>query len=120
MAMTRAAWVLSQNAWDTLLARLGPDEHAAAVEYERLRERLVKYFEWHGSIASEDHADTVLTRIARKVEEGEKILNIRGYALGVARFVLKETAAEHTRTTFDDTIAHPVFVPEPNGNRDRC
>jgi DNA-directed RNA polymerase specialized sigma24 family protein len=85
------------------LARLGPDRDAAGAEYELLRRRLIRFFEWRGRTACEDHADVVLTRLARKIEAGETVLNIQSYALAVARFVLMELAAARSLAVVDES-----------------
>ena len=91
------AWTLTQPSFDALLARLDADRERAGLAYEEIRRRLVRYFEWQSSAAPEDHADTVLSRIARKIEQGEEIENVHRYAAGVARLVAKEVAGEQAR-----------------------
>jgi DNA-directed RNA polymerase specialized sigma24 family protein len=106
-------WVLDQSAWDALLARLGPDQDSAGAAYDALHRRLVRFFEWHGCAATEDHADTVLTRVARKIREGEQIANVSAYALAVARYVLKEIAGQRPTSPLDEAVvtATPASVP---------
>ena len=101
LRVTRTATGLTEPAWNALLTRLGPDADSAGAEYEVLRRRLIKYFEWRGCSDGEGHADMVLTRLARKLDEGEIVLNIRSYALGVARFVLREHFAMPTAAPLD-------------------
>jgi DNA-directed RNA polymerase specialized sigma24 family protein len=95
---------LNPSAWEALLARLGSDRDAAGAEYEMLRRRLVRFFEWRGRSACEEPADVVLTRLANKLAAGETILNVQSYALGVARFVLMELAAEPAAALLDESV----------------
>ncbi|MDQ3818723.1 MAG: hypothetical protein M3362_13735 [Acidobacteriota bacterium] len=83
-------WVLTQAAFDRLLARLGTEREEAGRRYEELRLRVVKFFEWKNAPAPEEHADEVINRVARKIEEGEEVRNVFGYALEVARFLMLE------------------------------
>jgi len=110
---------LSRPAWDALLARLGPDPDAAGVQYELLRRRLIRFFEWKGCAACEDHADDVLTRVAGKIAAGENIANVHGYALGVARFVLKEAGAMPVHVLIDEAaVAGTALAAPPAGEAD--
>lgn len=86
----RQKWTLTQEAFDTLLVALGGDRDSAAQKYLEIRSNLVRFFEWRGSSFPEDHADETINRIAKRVAEGEEILNYSGYAVGVARLLLLE------------------------------
>jgi len=72
-----------------LLARLDPDRERAAVEYERLRRALVKFFDWRGAPAPDECADGALDRLARKLGD-TAIADLHHYAHGIARLVLLE------------------------------
>ena len=83
---------LTPEAFTKLLAKLAADPETAGGEYEELRRRLIKFFEWRGAFFSEDLADETLNRLARKIDEGEEIeKNVFALSLGVARFVFLET-----------------------------
>jgi DNA-directed RNA polymerase specialized sigma24 family protein len=86
----RQKWTLTQEAFDRLLVALGGDRDSAAQKYLEIRSNLVRFFEWRGSPFPEDHADETINRIAKRVAEGEEILNYSGYAVGVARLLLLE------------------------------
>ena len=84
---------LTPEAFTKLLAKLSPDPDIAGGEYEELRRRLIKFFEWRGAFFPEDLADETLTRTARKIDKGEEIeKNVIALALGVAHFVFLETS----------------------------
>src|SRR6267378_2739688 len=72
-----------------LLARLDRNPERAALEYERLRRALVKFFDWRGAWPPEECADDALDRLARKLEE-TVVDDLRSYAHGVAKLVLLE------------------------------
>jgi DNA-directed RNA polymerase specialized sigma24 family protein len=86
----RKGWVLTQGAFDRLLALLDDDRERAGAAYEAARLRLVKFFEWNGSGAPEEHADETINRVARKIEEGVEIETPAAYFIGIARHVLSE------------------------------
>jgi DNA-directed RNA polymerase specialized sigma24 family protein len=86
----RQKWTLTQEAFDRLLVALGGDRDSAAQKYLEIRTNLVRFFEWRGCSFPEDHADETINRIAKRVTEGEEILNYSGYAVGVARLLLLE------------------------------
>ena len=81
---------LSSTGFSRLLARLGPDSDEAAAQYERLRATLEKFFDWHGAWPPEECADETLDRLTRKLEGEIEIVDVRSYALGIARLVLLE------------------------------
>jgi len=84
-------WVLTQAAFDALLSVLDAgDRERAAEQYEHLRRKLEKFFEWRGAENPSAEADETLNRVARKIIEGESIRDLNGYCLGVARLLLKE------------------------------
>jgi RNA polymerase sigma factor (sigma-70 family) len=87
----KSQWNLSQEAFDALLACLDSDREQAGCEYEQLRKKLLKFFEWRGSPFPEDNADETLNRVARRIQEGVEIKNLQSYLLGTARFVLQES-----------------------------
>jgi DNA-directed RNA polymerase specialized sigma24 family protein len=99
--VTKTAAGLSEPAWNALLNRLGPDTDAAGAEYEVLRRQLSRYIEWRGCSDSEDQADMVLTRLARKLEMGEIVVNLHAYALGIARCVFREHLARRAPAPLD-------------------
>jgi DNA-directed RNA polymerase specialized sigma24 family protein len=111
---TQKNWVLSPEAFAGLLAALDPDVGRAAEEYEAVRRRLVRLFEWRGVEFAEDYADETINRVARKLEEGERIQNLSGYIGGVARLVLLEAHKEsaRARAAFEQ-LPPPVTYAEP-------
>ncbi|HEX8116049.1 MAG TPA: hypothetical protein VF521_02140 [Pyrinomonadaceae bacterium] len=82
--------LLSQTGFDKLLALLDADREQAGAQYESLRARLIKFFEWRNCEAPEELADSVFDRVTRKIESGAQVLNVAAYAVTVAQFIFKE------------------------------
>src|SRR6266542_5193913 len=81
---------LSEESFFRLLARLNTDPMLAGVEYEKLRARLIYFFERKGCRTPAELSDETINRIARKVEEGLEIEDVFKFSYGVARLVLLE------------------------------
>jgi DNA-directed RNA polymerase specialized sigma24 family protein len=90
MLNTRQKWTLTQAAFDKLLIAFGGDRESGSEKYLEIRGNLTRFFEWRGCPFPEDHADETINRVAKKVDQGEEILNPAGYAMGVARLLLLE------------------------------
>jgi RNA polymerase sigma factor (sigma-70 family) len=86
----KSSWILTQEAMDLLLARLHANREEAGVRYQDLRGKLTIYFEGRRCCNAEELTDETLNRLACKLASGESILDLNRYALGVARYVLKE------------------------------
>src|SRR5215472_9175796 len=84
-------WDLTEQSFRALLEFLDPDRHLAAERYQKIREKLVRFFEWKGCIPGEDYADETIDRVARRLEEGidqrpeNPYLFFHGVALNVVR-----------------------------------
>lgn len=90
---------LTPEAFDRLLALLDSDRERAAEAYERVRLKLIRFFEWRGAARAEDLADACLDRVARKIQEGTAITGSDPlvYFYGVARNVLRESWNDEKR-----------------------
>jgi len=88
---------LPPQAFEELLRALGPDRGSAALRYESLRQRLVKFFTWERCSFPEDRADEVINRFARRLAEGETVTNAENYCHGIARLVVLESRLEMSR-----------------------
>jgi DNA-directed RNA polymerase specialized sigma24 family protein len=97
MVSTRERWSLSEPALTRLLHSLDADPERAALRYEEIRRKLSRFFEWRGCAPAEEHADEVLDRVARRLDEGLTIVNIGAYCYGIARMLLHEVAARVER-----------------------
>jgi DNA-directed RNA polymerase specialized sigma24 family protein len=85
------AATLTAESFAKLLACFDLDRDRAGGSYEELRRALIRFFEWRGAPFPDDHADEVFNRVARKLDEGLEIRNIRGYCYEVARLVFLES-----------------------------
>ena len=108
-------WTLNREALERLLKRIGPDREAAAREYDSFRTRLVGFFEVRRARSPEALADEALDRVARKLEEGATIQNLRAYLYGVAKLVWLEAEKRRAqeRAALRELRAFPD--PEPPG-----
>src|ERR1044071_4235220 len=96
-AAPRRKWALTQEAFGKLLAAFGEVPERAAQQYLETRSNLTRFFEWRGCRFPEDHADETLNRVAKRLTEGEEILNPSSYCIGVARMLLLEINKERAR-----------------------
>jgi hypothetical protein len=78
-------WELTPAAFEKFLSAFGPNREQAGYEYERLRHRLVKLFEWDKCLFPEEGADETINRVIRKLDDGEVIENLQAYSTSVAR-----------------------------------
>lgn len=62
-------WVLTQDAFDSLLAWLHSNREQAGQKYEDIRLRLIKVFTCRGCVDPEDLADETINRVASKLSE---------------------------------------------------
>src|SRR5690349_12474147 len=88
---------LSAETFTKLLNRLDSDPDKAGDLYESLRRILLRYFEWRHTAFPEEHADEVLTRLAKKIAEGTEIRNVNSYMYEIARLVYLEAMKRNER-----------------------
>jgi DNA-directed RNA polymerase specialized sigma24 family protein len=62
-------WVITQEAFDGLLAWLDADRDRAAQKYETVRTRLIKIFSCRGCGEADDLADETINRVTAKLHE---------------------------------------------------
>jgi DNA-directed RNA polymerase specialized sigma24 family protein len=105
-ARAKTKWVLTQDAFEKLLNSFSPDRDEAAVEYEITRRKLVRFFEWRGIDAADEHADETINRAARRIDEGQTIDNLKSYFYGVARMVYMEALRdrEHAPIALEEAL----------------
>jgi DNA-directed RNA polymerase specialized sigma24 family protein len=117
----RQKWTLTQEAFDKLLVALGGDRDNAAQKYLEIRTNLTRFFEWRGCSFPEDHADETINRIAKRVAEGEEILNYQGYAMGVARLLLLEInkGRQREQLALAEIGTTPDAYEEPDNGEER-
>jgi DNA-directed RNA polymerase specialized sigma24 family protein len=110
----RKASRLTQEAFDGLLAFLGPTREEGARRYEEIRRRLTKIFVCRGCATPEELVDECIDRVAGKVAElaptyeGDPAL----YFYGVARWVFRESLKKRP-------FVAPPPEPDPSEERER-
>jgi DNA-directed RNA polymerase specialized sigma24 family protein len=87
----RPRWSLTPGALDRLLRQLAPDPEEAGQEYERLRRRLIHFFERRRCAAPDDLADQALDRLARRLDEGAEVRDAAAFLHGIAMRVWQES-----------------------------
>lgn len=85
-------WVMTQEAFDKLLAWLDSNRDCAGALYVEIRRKLVSFFSRNGCFMADELADETISRVARRIIEEEKIANERPeiYCIRWARLVLHE------------------------------
>jgi DNA-directed RNA polymerase specialized sigma24 family protein len=90
-------WNLTQEAFDKLLETFSSDCHEAARRYITMRVTLTRYFEWKKIRSPEPQVDIAVDRVARRIWEGQEIVNLRAYFLTVAYHVWQEWLRDPAR-----------------------
>jgi len=113
---------LSEESFSRLLARLNADPMLAGEEYEKLRARLIYFFERKGCRIPTELSDETINRIARKVEEGLEIEDVFKFSYGVARLVLLEHWRDPKREwdQLDQRLSSPKSNQEFYEHRLEC
>ena len=107
-------WVMTQTAFDKLLNCFSLDRDEAGRQYERTRVRLFRVFEWSAVGPADELADETFNRVARRIDEGQKIENLIAYIVGVAKIVCKEAHKKHAPVPLDDAPETRLRItPEP-------
>ncbi|HKX31151.1 MAG TPA: hypothetical protein VJ302_25910 [Blastocatellia bacterium] len=115
-------WELSEEGFSRLLARLNTDPAQAGEEYERLRARLIFFFERKGCRIPAELGDETINRVARKIEEGHQIDDLFKFSHGVARLVLLEHWNDPKREweQLDERLAPPKPEKQTDDHRLKC
>ena len=121
----RGEWSLTPEAFDKLLAAFSHDADEAAKQYEALRVRLIRFFEWRSVPLADKHADEVFNRVARRIDEGQQVKNVVSYAYRVAYLVFLEVLKEPELVDIDQesiqpTAIEPQYEDTEHEQRQRC
>jgi RNA polymerase sigma factor (sigma-70 family) len=122
VATSGGKWALTREALAGFLACLDADADRAGEQYEALRLRLVKFFDWRGAHFPDECADETINRVIRKLDAGESLRDIETYCLGVARLVFLETLKRPDRqhVTLDDAPDLAAPEAEDDDEQRRC
>ena len=101
---------LTSDTFANLLLRLDSDPDRAGEQYEELRRKLIRFFEWRLAPFPEDHADEVFNRLAKRLAEGVAIRNVGTYCYEIARLVLLEAlkGSDSRRASLEDVNVRVV------------
>lgn len=107
-------WSMTPPAFDKLLAAFAPDRDEAGREYERIRTKLIRYFEWRTVVPGDVWADETFNRVARRIDEGKVIDDLIGFIFGIARHVWQEVIRDRDKepASLDDT-RESQYAPAP-------
>jgi len=107
-------WSLSQQAFDKLLNAFSEDRDKAGYDYEVARRKLLRFFEWRVVESPDEYVDETLNRVARRIDEGQRIDNLMAYIAAVARLVLMEVVKARPRAQFSlDDPENKVQLTRP-------
>jgi DNA-directed RNA polymerase specialized sigma24 family protein len=113
----KKGWVITQEAFERMLAELHPDIERAGEQYEKIRRKLVKLFEWRGCPDAEECADETFNRVAQKIGKGASIWTDEPYSFfhGVALYVLREyqRRAEQTAKALEEVAQMQDISVDP-------
>jgi DNA-directed RNA polymerase specialized sigma24 family protein len=105
-------WILTQEAFDALLAWLDPEREAAGKKYEDIRRRLIKVFACRGCGEPEDLADETINRVSRRLKDIEA-----GFTGDPARYFYGVANKVHQEYLRRPTHLPPVS-PDSGGESD--
>jgi DNA-directed RNA polymerase specialized sigma24 family protein len=100
-----------------LLAALHDDPDSAGHAYEHLRRALIRFFDCRAVHPPDECADIVLERLERKLLEPTPILDVQGFAYGIARMVMLERLRRPSTLPLHD-VADPI-QPLPGAGEQR-
>jgi DNA-directed RNA polymerase specialized sigma24 family protein len=110
---SRSEWSLTQEAFDKLLAAFSQNREEAARQYENLRTRLIRFFEWRAIPPADDRVDETLNRVARRIDQGQQVDNVVAYAYRVAYLVSLEALKEPELVDIDQETIDPPRTEQP-------
>jgi len=113
LSPTDSQWELNQKALDNLLALFSADPDEAAAKYLVMKRKLQRFFEWNSFPNADELVDLTVNRVARKIDEGEKISNLNGYFRAVAKIIVKEQNRLSNRFPHVDDPSEPP-APDPD------
>ena len=119
LAAKKKDWILTQEAFERLLAALDADRERAGQKYETVRRKLIEFFEARGHNSPSDPADETINRVARRLDEGERVQDFSAYFYGVARLLLKETLRGRGKEPIALDLAPPPTVAADNEEQEQ-
>jgi DNA-directed RNA polymerase specialized sigma24 family protein len=87
---SQSKWIPTQQSFEKLLAVFDSNRDEAGKHYEKIRVKLLRYFERREITDADRYVDETLDRVMRRLDEGEVIANVMAYVYTVASFVRLE------------------------------
>lgn len=115
----RAKWILTGEAFDKLLEQFSPDRQEAGRQYELMRAKLLRFFEWRSSPSPEQQVDETVDRVARKIEEGTTITNLEGYFHEARHYIFLESIKRVKSVALDDIPERAAEIPDEDDEKER-
>jgi hypothetical protein len=81
---------MSEDDFKKFLKLLSLDEHEAGLLYNRLEQKLVRFFETKGLSDADGAAFKTIERAVKKIAEGAVVPDAEKYCVGIARYIAKE------------------------------
>jgi DNA-directed RNA polymerase specialized sigma24 family protein len=108
----KGKWILEQSALDAFLSYLDSDRERAGEGYEKIRRKLLTFFQARGFWNAEDLVDETIDRVVRRLSETE-IHALMPFLIGIARKVASEEfqdSANQKRASLDQVgeLVQPV------------
>jgi hypothetical protein len=97
---------LTQEDFERLLSRLDKDPNQAAILYQSIQNRLIEFYGNCKCLNAEQLADRTLDIVSRKLKS-EDILNIPGFAIGIAKMVVRERGRAPDEISFEEWQGAP-------------
>lgn len=106
---------LAPQELDVFLACLDCDRAQACTQYEQIRNRLVRFFEWRGAESVEGLVDETINRVARHIADGLVIRSeLYAYVCCVARIVhledFRRSPQERKAAAQEDGLTFEKFL----------
>lgn len=90
-AMLTGSSILTHQGFNKFLMNLNIDRDQAGERYERMRRKLIVFFEKKNCEAPDYYADETLDRVSRKINAGALIPDVEMFCYGVARMLILES-----------------------------
>jgi hypothetical protein len=97
---------LTQEDFDRLLSRLDKDPNQAAIQYQSIQNRLIEFYRGYKCSNAEQLADRTLDIVSRKLKS-EEVLNISGFAIGIAKMIVLERGRAPDEISFEEWQGAP-------------
>lgn len=109
-------WEPSAETFQKFLTLLSSDYEEAGKEYEKLRTKLIRFFEWRGCASADILADKTFDRVLRKLDQGEIITNPGAYVRKVGYYIFLEDDTSLLTELDEESSTVTSDSPEDDSN----